>query len=124
MKNLLKINSLLVIVISLFWAGCAATKVTRESYAGKYNYVISTPMGDQAGYIILTQEGNSYTGTMGSDQGSTSIENLVIEGNKLTGNFEFMSYSIDMSGAFNADVLEGKFVAEGYEIPFVATKEK
>ncbi len=124
MKKNLRLNLLIVIAISLLWTGCTTTKVSKENYAGKYNYVITTPMGEQSGYVIINRDGDKYTGIVGSDQGTTPIQNLVVEGNKLTGNFEFMSYDISMDGLFSASALEGKFVAEGYEIPYKAVKEQ
>jgi hypothetical protein len=35
-----------------------------------------------------------------------------------------MSYDISMDGVLTAEAIKGKFVAEGYEIPYEAVKEK
>jgi len=123
MKTIIKINTLMVIVIALMWTGCATTKVGKANYAGKYNYTITTPMGEQKGYIVLNREGKTYTGKVGSDQGSTDLSNLVIDGTKLTANFTFQSYDISVKGEIGDKVIEGTFTAEGYDIPFKAIKE-
>jgi hypothetical protein len=124
MKNLFKLNLVFVITILLVWTSCKTAKVAKVNYAGKYNYTITTPMGEQAGFIVLNRDGDKYTGQMGSDQGTVDISNLVIEGTKLTGNFSFMSYDISIKGELGTDVIEGTFTAEGYDIPFKATKVK
>jgi hypothetical protein len=124
MKNFIKLNLILVLLISLVWISCKTTKVPKVNYAGKYNYTITTPMGEQAGFIVLNRDGDKYTGQVGSDQGTTDLSNLIIEGTKMTANFAFMSYDISVKAELAADVIEGTFTAEGYDIPFKAIKVK
>ena len=123
MKTLLKHKIFFSLTVIIILSGCAASKVSKVNYAGKYNYTITTPMGEQAGYIILSRDGKIYTGQIGSDQGSTELSNLKIEGNKLSANFSFMGYDISVKGDIGDKVIEGTFTAEGYDIPFKALKE-
>ena len=124
MKNLIKLNLIFIILISLVWTSCKTVRVAKVNYAGKYTYTITTPMGEQAGFIVLNREGDKYTGQIGSDQGTTDLSNLVIDGTKMTANFTFMSYDIAVKSELSADIIEGTFTAEGYDIPFKATKVK
>ena len=124
MKNLIKLSFIFIILTSLIWTSCKTAKVTKVNYAGKYNYDITTPIGEQVGFIVLNREGDKYTGQIGNDQGTTDLSNLVIEGNKLTANFTFMSYDIAIKGNLGDDVIEGTLTAEGNDMPFKATKVK
>lgn len=124
MKTLFRTSPVILLTIVLLWSGCATNKVGKVNYAGKYNYTITTPMGDQSGSITLNRTGKTYTGSIGSDQGNTDLSNLVINGNKLTANFQFMSYDVSMKGDLSETEIDGTFSTEGYDIPFKAVKAK
>ena len=122
MKNLQTIRYILYIILTVFFAGCAATKVTSPNYVGRWNYEIDTPQGRQSGWIILNQEGKEVTGSINSDMGSTDLRDLKIENNVLTANFYAFDMDMDLSGEFVDDVLNAKVMVQGYEIPFTARK--
>lgn len=111
----------------LFWMGCASTKTSKTAapnFIGTWNYVLETPEGETSGAIVFTQEGEVVTGTIGSDQGSQSIEKLVISEEKVSGVFDFQGYEINLTGNFVENVLDGLMSVSGYDIPFKATKQE
>ena len=114
----------LIIILSLFWTGCVTNKVTTESYAGTYNWKISTDDGDMSGNIVLTKSGDSYTGTISSDQGTQDLTNLKIEGTNITANLSYMGYTVDMKGVLSDHDINGSFSTQGYSFPFDAIKQK
>lgn len=50
---------------------------------GKWNIVMSTPMGDRQGTAVLTVDGDALTGTMTNEFGETAIEDGEVEGDHL-----------------------------------------
>jgi len=124
MKNLHSTRFLLYIVLTLFFTGCASTKVTTPNYIGRWNYEIDTPQGSQTGWIILNQDGNELTGSINSEMGSVDLRDLKIENNLMTANFYAFDMDMDLSGEFVEDVLNAKVIVQGYELPFTAHKAK
>ena len=115
---------LLIILGAFFWTSCATNKVTSESYAGTYNWKISTDDGDMSGNIVLTKSGDTYTGTINSDQGSQERTNLKIEGNNISAGLTYMGYNVNMKGVLSDHDINGSFSAGGYSFPFDAIKQK
>ena len=124
MKNFQITRFLSFILLTVFFAGCAATKVTTPNYVGRWNYEIDTPQGRQSGWIILNKEEKEVTGSINSDMGSADLRDLKIENNLLTANFYAFDMDMDLSGEFVEDVLNAKIVVQGYEIAFIANKVK
>lgn len=122
MKNLHTFRFLLYILLTVFFAGCAASKVTTPNYIGRWNYEIDTPQGRQSGWIILNQEGKEVTGSINSDMGSVDLRDLKIDNNVMTANFNAFDMDMDLSGEFVEDVLNAKIIVQGYELPFTAQK--
>jgi hypothetical protein len=114
----------LIIVLSLVWTSCATNKVTSESFAGTYNWKITTDDGDMSGNIVLAKSGEAYTGTITSDQGSQDLTNLKIEGNNITANLNYMGYDVVMKGVVSDHDINGSFSTQGYSFPFDAIKQK
>lgn len=54
------------------------------SVAGIYEVVTKTPMGDQKSTMTVDVSGDSFTGTNAGAQGTLTMENGKIDGNKLT----------------------------------------
>jgi hypothetical protein len=124
MKNLQINRFISYVLLTLIFAGCAASRVTTPNYIGRWDYEIDTPQGRQSGWIILNQEGKEVTGTINSDMGSTDLRDLKIENNIMTANFNAFDMDMDLSGEFAEDVLNAKIVVQGYELPFTATKAR
>ena len=51
---------------------------------GAWETVTKTPMGDMKAVMTITTSGDSFTGTVSGPQGSMTMENGKISGNKLT----------------------------------------
>ncbi len=124
MKTVFRISPLLFIAILLLWTGCATNKVASVNYAGVYNWSISTDNGDMNGNITLNRSGDSYTGTIGGDQGTQDLTNLKIDGTNITANFTYMSYDVTMKGTLSDQDIKGTFSAQGYDFPFDAKKQQ
>jgi hypothetical protein len=127
MKNLVKISPFLLAVVMLLWSGCASTKKSKTSvpsYIGTWDYVLSMPEGDQEGFIIFRQEDDQVIGTLGSDQGEIQLSDLVINEENLTANFDYQGYTVNMFGDFEGNQLKGNMAVEGFELPYVATKQE
>jgi hypothetical protein len=125
MKNFYKVNIILILAVGLIWAGCAATKTTTSKYVGNWDYVVrNLPDGDVNGIMTISQEGDTFTGNIKSDDGSVSItmEDLKIESNKLTSYFYFQGMKIDMSGEFNGADFSGSITVDYNEFPISAQK--
>ncbi len=54
------------------------------SVAGTYEVVTKTPMGDQKSTMTVEVSGDSFTGTNAGAQGTLTMENGKVDGNKLT----------------------------------------
>lgn len=114
----------LIIILVLFWTSCATNKVTSESYAGTYNWNITTDDGELSGNIVLTKSGDSYMGTISTDQDTQDLTNLKIEGNNISAGLTYMGYNVTMKGVLSDHDINGSFSAQGYSFPFDAIKQK
>jgi hypothetical protein len=54
------------------------------SVAGTYEVVTKTPMGDQKSTMTVEVSGDTFTGTNAGAQGTLTMENGKVDGNKLT----------------------------------------
>jgi hypothetical protein len=54
------------------------------SVAGTYEVVTKTPMGDQKSTMTVEVNGDTFTGTNAGAQGTLTMDNGKIDGNKLT----------------------------------------
>ncbi len=125
MKTIIRFSSLFFIFILLLWTGCKTTKpkVTSADYSGVYNWSITTDNGDMSGNITLTKNGDTYTGTIGGDQGTQDMTNLKVDGTNITANFTYMSYEVSLKATLSDSDLKGSFSADGYDFPFDAKKQ-
>jgi hypothetical protein len=108
-------------------AGCATTKKSKTSvpnYIGQWDYVLSLPDQDINGYLKFAQEEDAVVGFVGSDEGETSLNNLMIDEEKESGTFEAQGYEIQLNGTFEGDVLKASVSAAGYDFPFEAKKQQ
>jgi hypothetical protein len=127
MNTILKTSPFLLAVIMMLWSGCASTKKSKTAipnYIGQWNYVLQLPDGDNEGYLRFTQENDQVLGVIGGDQGETQLSDFIVDDEKVSGNFEYMGYFVNMSGTFEGNVLNGKMATEGYEFPFEAQKQE
>lgn len=125
MKNIEKISFSLILLSVLLWTGCAATKTTASKYVGNWNYIVKNlPDGDVKGIMSINQSGDTFTGDIKSDDGNIAIkmEELKIEGGKLSSYFYFQGMKINMDGEFSGNEFNGKVSVDYNEFPMTAQK--
>ncbi len=114
---------LLLAIIAVWVAGCASTKNATKSYLGNWEYTVkNTPEGDFTGIMVLSRDGDHYTGALKSSEGQTPFQNVVIDGNNLSCNFDYMGYNIILKGIFEGETLTGNMSVEYNNFPFTAHK--
>jgi len=127
MKKISKITPFILVMIMLLWNGCASTKKSKTAipnYIGQWNYTLELPDQTINGYLKFSQEVDEVIGVIGVDDGEEPLTNFMIDEEKVSGNFDYMEYSVDVNGTFEGDVLKGNISAEGYEFPFEAKKQQ
>lgn len=92
---------------------------------GTWAYTIKNlPDGDATGNIVIKANGNEYLGSINSDLGSTDLYNIKVNDNKLTCNFDFDAYKIEVNAMIDGDKLTGDMSAEGSSFPMTANRTK
>jgi len=127
MKTLYNFSSIIFMVTILIWSGCTATKSSRSAipdYIGQWNYSLDLPDQTINGYLKFSQEGDEVIGMIGGDDWETQLSDFAINEEKVSGSFDYMEYTVNVSGIFEGDVLKGTLSAEGYEFPFEANKQQ
>lgn len=116
----------LIFMIAIFIAyGCAIFKKAVDISIGEWEYVLKNlPDGDATGTFTITKEGDKYSGALHTDQGDAVLDNVVIENDELVCTFEFMEYTIDMTGKFEGDAFTGKCSVEYNDFPMTAVRKQ
>ena len=83
-----------------------------------------TPDGDATGTFTIAKDGDSYIGALHTAQGDTDLNNVVVTDGDLVCDFEFMGYTIDMTGKFAGDAFTGKCSVEYNDFPMTAVRKK
>ncbi|MCG8306089.1 MAG: hypothetical protein MI975_01780 [Cytophagales bacterium] len=116
---------LFFIVVALIVYGCAPSKKAVDLSIGTWDYVIKdTPEGDLDGHFIIAKEGDDYTGSLNSDQGSIVLEDITIEDGNLKCTFDFQGYEILMKGTFEGNSYAGNVSVDYNEFPMTATRRE
>ncbi len=106
-------------------SGCGSTRMAIKQYAGSWEYHIDTPEGSFDALMIIEHDGEKFVGRMeAADQGTIELQDLKIEDGKLTAQFYFGTYLIDISGEFNEDEFNGTLGPPEYQMPFNAKRVK
>jgi hypothetical protein len=124
MKSLFNLNTLVVILVSLFILACAASKVKVSPYVGDWHYIAQTQDGEMAVVMTIIEIENGYSGILSTDMGSGDMEDLKIEDGKLTASFDFEGYQLSMKGQFDEGTYTGTTSYEDNEWPMNATREQ
>lgn len=115
--------SLLAVVLFIY--GCAGTKKVTDISIGTWDYIIKdTPQGDLNGNFIIANEGDAYTGSLNSDQGSIPLEDISVEEGNLKCSFNYQGYEIEMTGKFEGKAFDGKVSVDYNDFPMTATKRE
>ena len=106
---------LLIVSLSLFYS-CSSDK----GFDGKWDY---ETMGSY-GIMELEKDGSTYTGKMRSYQnGNVLMENIQIEGNKMSADVGMFDEELRMSGVFEGEKFIGHILAGDEEIPVIARRQ-
>lgn len=126
----LKLNKMiqkgLIFMIAIFIAyGCATSKKAVDISLGEWEYVLKNlPDGDATGTFSITKDGDNYMGALHTEQGDAQLENVAIVDGELVCTFEFMEYTIDMTGKFEGDNFTGKCSVEYNDFPMTAVRKQ
>ncbi len=119
------IRAFIFILAVLTAYACASTKKVAKipTAVGTWDYVVkNTPEGDLPGTFVISQNGDTFTGYMQSTQGQTDLRNMTIENDQLKCDFDFMGYTIMMTGVFAGETFDGKVSVDYNDFPMTATK--
>ncbi len=116
MKTLVSFSLTSILFVALLWlASCASSKTMAYDPAGTWNYsVTGTPNGTVDGTMIISKNGDNYTGEMQSSLGNAAMDNLKIEDNALNASLYFQGTELSVNGTFEGDTFDGEVVA-GYD---------
>jgi hypothetical protein len=87
------------------------------SVAGTYEVVTKTPMGDQKSTMTVEVSGDSFTGTNSGAQGSMSMDNGKVDGNKLTWTMNMtvpMPMTLEGEATVDGDAITGTVKAGAF----------
>ena len=87
------------------------------SVAGTYEVVTKTPMGDQKSTMTVEVSGDSFTGTNSGAQGSMSMDNGKVDGNKLTWSMNMtvpMPMTLEGEATVDGDAITGSVKAGAF----------
>ena len=113
MKKLYNITQHLIIILCLgLLAGCAASK-SAYSPTGTWDYEVNnTPDGDSNGKMILSKNGDEYTGNFQtSEYGTIQMRNIMVEGSALKSTFYVEGETFELNGLFEGDSFTGKITS-------------
>jgi hypothetical protein len=119
---------LILVVLAFVAYSCASTKTSKKAVdiaIGSWNYVVSnTPEGDVTGVMVISKEGDVYSGVLNTSQGSSPLENVTVTDNNLACTFNYMGYTIDITGLFAGATFTGKCTVEYNDFPMTATRQE
>ena len=113
MKKIYNITQhLIIIFFIILLANCAASK-SAYSPTGTWGYeVTNTPDGDSNGKMILSKNGDGYTGNFQtSEYGTIQMRNIMMEGNALKSTFYVEGETFELNGLFEGDSFSGKITS-------------
>ena len=124
MKSIQIYGLLLAATLILASACKTTTKVPAYSPVGTWNYTVKdTPMGDASGSFTITKTGDTYAGTISSDEGTGDLGSLVIdENNMMKSSFMAQGYQVEFSGQFSGETFTGTAAVEGFEFEVVGNR--
>ena len=124
MKDFLKRNTILLIVLSTFVFSCKSSKTTESKYVGEWHYTFEMEGTEYAAYMTINKADDGYTGSLTSDIGSVNLDDLVIKEDKLTANFDIQGYVLDLKGTFDGEAFHGSTSIDGNEFPMEAVRKQ
>jgi len=114
-------NSIAAAMLVILTA-CAAGN--SNPFAGSWDTVAVTPIGDQAAVWIISADG---TGIMSGDQGDQPIDGIVVDGNNVSFDVDIdaggQSLSLSFTGVVEGDSLTGAFGSDFGDFGVTGTRQ-
>jgi len=124
MRNFLLRSTVLLIVIVALITACKTSQSTASKYVGEWHYTFEMEGTEYAAYMTINKADDGYTGSLTSDIGSVNLDDLVIEEDKLTANFDIQGYVLDLKGTFDGEAFHGSTSIDGNEFPMEAVRKQ
>lgn len=113
-----------LVALAALISSCSSMKKSSvPNYIGTWTYSVDTPQGTTEGYLTITQDEKELIGLIGSDMGETPLANFEVSEESVRGTFDFEGYTVELSGTFEDNVLDGLMSVSGYDLPFKANKK-
>ncbi len=118
---------LVLFMVATLIASCGSSKKTTKAkgadFAGNYEWVVSgTPDGDQGGTMTIKKTESGYSGELEMMGMAVPLENIVVEGNKMTAVFAIPDMDISFSVVFAEGGFKGDVYAQGQGFPITGKK--
>ena len=112
-------------LVVILIGGCATSKKAANISIGTWDYeIVLSPEQVLHGWLVIARDGENYTGTINSEEGSLPLEGLAIEDRKMKCTFFYDGLDIILTGIFERDTFSGTVKADYEEYPITAEKRK
>jgi hypothetical protein len=123
MKNFLLNCVFWFLFIGAMLTACKTSQTTASRYVGEWHYTIDWEGTEYPMKMIINTSDDGYSGMFSSEWGDLPLDDLVIEDDKLTANYDFQGNYVDFEGTFEGDTFKGVSSSGGYEFPMEATRK-
>ena len=118
-------RAMILIITILFTNGCASSRKAVDISIGTWDYeVVLSPEQVLHGWLVISRDGENYTGTINSEEGSLQLEGLTIEDGKMKCSFFYEGMDVVLTGVFERNTFTGKVTADYEDYPVTADKRK
>jgi len=122
-------KKLKVLLAGVALLALAAPALAQEmvDVTGEWEITVESPRGTRTQAITFEQEGNSLTGAMETQMGTTPISTGSVNGNDISFTMVFTrgdrSMELAYTGTVEGDEMSGKFVTPRGEVPWTAKRK-
>jgi hypothetical protein len=84
--------------------------LSSQDFAGQYDILVKTPLGDQHGRLAIAPDGDRFTGSLSGELGSQDIPDGTIQGDRLQWAMDVtkpMTLKLTCEAAVDGDALTG-----------------
>ena len=118
MKEMLTMRNRLTVILGIVAAVFTVAVAAQTDVTGKWDMTFDTDQGSTSATLTLQQDGESFSGSLASDQGTFEFEGGTITGDKLAWVIEIDAggqfIEISMDGTVDGDELMGTAEFGGY----------
>jgi len=112
---------ILAIALVLLFVGCFYNCSWDKEFSGTWD----VEMEGKYGTMELAKKGYTYTGELSLIRmGNALMENMIVEGNKLSANVDILGEEQPMFGVFEGGKFTGYILAKDRKIPLVASRQE